>query len=103
MVSNEITSVYVIGRRGGPCKVGVSTDPMKRLASVQTGCAIPVEVWGYCTFSSRFVARRFERAAHKAMSERRMSGEWFNVEPEEAIRAIESVPGYYESYVEEAE
>lgn len=96
-----ISSVYVIGRRGGPCKIGVSADPMKRLKSVQTGCAMAVEVWGYCTFPSRFVARRFERSAHDALSGNRLSGEWFDVEPEAAIAAIEASPGYYESYVEE--
>lgn len=101
MTNDKITSVYVIGRRGGPCKVGVSADPMKRLSSVQTGCAMVVEVWGYCTFPSRFVARQFEREAHRAMSDRRLSGEWFDVEPEAAIQAIEMVPGYLDSYVEE--
>jgi hypothetical protein len=30
-----------------------------------------------------------------------MFGEWFAVEPEDAIQAIEGVPGYYEIFVRE--
>ena len=101
MAKDSITSVYVIGRRGGPCKIGMSADPMKRLSSVQTCCAEAVEVWGYCSFPNRDMARRFEGAAHKALADRRLSGEWFDVEPEAAIMAIERAPGYYESFVEE--
>jgi hypothetical protein len=101
MFRSDITCVYVIGRRGGPCKVGMSADPIKRLASIQTGCAMEVEIWGYCTFPSRLVAKSFEKAAHQSLARKRMFGEWFAVEPEDAIQAIEGVPGYYEIFVRE--
>jgi hypothetical protein len=70
MFRSDITCVYVIGRRGGPCKVGMSADPIKRLASIQTGCAMEVEIWGYCTFPSRLVAKSFEKSCAPIVGEK---------------------------------
>jgi hypothetical protein len=102
MVSQAIW-VYVIGRRGGPCKVGVSADPAERLQAVQTGCAFEVAVWGQFPFASRLLAIRFERRAHAALGRHRLAGEWFDVEPETAIGAIETAPGYTKYWLRGAE
>jgi predicted GIY-YIG superfamily endonuclease len=79
--------VYVIGTATGPLKIGIANDPRSRLASIQSGSYVKLLVQ-YFIAALPSDALRIERAAHKALSKHRLSGEWFNVSCETAKAAI---------------
>jgi hypothetical protein len=80
------TFVYVIGGDHGRQKIGVSDDPGRRLAELQTGSPFPLKF--------EFVALTegtgfdIEGEAHFLLSKHRQSGEWFTVPAEVAITAV---------------
>lgn len=59
------------------CKVGVSDDPIKRVAEVQTGCPHKIVAVTYVPLKSKAHARRAERLLHQAFRHNRTVGEWF--------------------------
>ena len=87
------THVYVIcvlreGRAEGPCKIGVSDNPVSRLASLQSGNPEKLVVYGTVSFPDKNQALFVERSFHKMYGEFRMEGEWFGMKPEMAERHI---------------
>lgn len=87
---NSKTFLYVIGRPEGPIKVGISSKPDKRVSSIQNGCPFPVEVHHRRKFYSREEARAAEAGFHKAHADRRLKGEWFDMQSAVAIALIEA-------------
>lgn len=78
--------VYV-AKTNGAVKIGISkSDPKKRIASIQTSCPWPVEL--HRSYRCNRV-RDVESAAHRALSKHRMRGEWFAIDPEQAMSAVE--------------
>ena len=70
--------LYVIGwTPDGPVKVGFSRDADGRLIDLQSGCPRPLRIFHKWQVQSP--VRRVERAAHQALADYRMTGEWFNV------------------------
>ena len=67
-----------------PVKVGISNDPWKRLASVQTGSPIKLEVVEIYGCESRDEATALERKFHDHHRAVRLSGEWFNITADDA-------------------
>lgn len=82
------TSVYVIGMRNGPCKVGISDNPGARLGALQTGCPFELVLFGHREFPSRAHARALEVAIHDFLAEHRVSGEWFDIDPYSIISGL---------------
>jgi hypothetical protein len=78
--------VYVIRGAHNVCKIGVSTNPMARLAQIKTGSPFPV--------SFAFVGAvngdgyDIEAKAHQLLSRCRVQGEWFDCQAEMAIAAV---------------
>ena len=67
--------VYVIqSRDGGAFKVGVTKTPKKRLYMLQNGNPLRLS---YLTLLEKDDAYGFEKAAHAALEQWRMNGEWF--------------------------
>ena len=67
------------GEEEGNCyvKIGITNDPLARLAKLQTGC--PLELILIGTVKPRKVsARALEQALHQLYSHLRVYGEWFN-------------------------
>lgn len=64
--------LYVIQSAGGMIKIGRSSDPTKRLRSLQTSSGFRVKV--AAVFEGR---GEDERGIHYALSAHRLSGEWF--------------------------
>ena len=58
-------------------KIGISTDPLKRFSSIQTGCPVPISEMIYVEMGLAEVARLAEKELHARFSERRTTGEWF--------------------------
>lgn len=91
-----ITSVYLIcseidGALRGPCRVGISSDPDKRLRQVQTGSPHKLTVAFALTLWDRKFAQRVEAAFHACYSDARMNGEWFNLTATEGLRGLVEV------------
>lgn len=88
--------VYLIcsqvdGKLHGPCKVGISDKPEKRLRQVQTGSPHKLIVAFAFLFWDRRMASLVETAFHDCHDESRMQGEWFNMLPHEALRGLVDV------------
>lgn len=73
--------VYFISASAGTpmAKVGVSTNPGKRLAGLKTASPYRLSLVASITFDSRAQAEWAERVMHCALADYRMSGEWFSV------------------------
>lgn len=90
------TAVYVISRGAeGPCKIGLSGDPDRRLAMLQT--ASPDRLKGEATFwfRTRAAAKRIEAALHDVFEPQRLSGEWFAYRPDMLLGQVESYLDYW--------
>lgn len=90
---SDETHVYIICRiksnkPKSPVKVGISSNPAKRIASLQT--ANPFQLVLLTTFycPTREMARSLEASFHETQSDRRLWGEWFNIHPMEATELM---------------
>ncbi len=63
--------VYVI-KQGKYCKIGVSKSPLGRMTHMQTSSPVKLKM-----IYRGHGGRKAEKAAHKALREYRVSGEWF--------------------------
>ena len=101
------TYLYVIGAENGPIKIGITGSLTGRLAQIQTGCPFLAVIWFVKPIFSRGLAIRHERMIHRCHQEQKLAGEWFDLDVEEGIEAIEctiDTHDYFEemSRVEEA-
>lgn len=78
--------VYIVAPVGkpGPCKVGISDNPDKRVASLSTGSPVPLRVAEVFSFSSRDAAAAMEQRFHASYAAWRLNGEWFDIEFDDA-------------------
>lgn len=86
----EITYVYAIGRYEGPVKVGITTDLIARLRQIQTGSAFKLQLIYAAPTPEREVARSHERDLLALYADRRLEGEWFDMDADHVIEAIET-------------
>lgn len=63
-------------------KIGVAQRMKNRLSSIRTGNPFPVHVVTKCLVVE---AHRLEKEFHHRLKKRKVSGEWFNLSPEEVI------------------
>lgn len=82
--------VYVIGTEDGPVKVGMSDSPQSRLASLQTGSAVKLNLLFARKARDRDHALYHENMFHEVYAEHRMAGEWFDLPADEAIEGVET-------------
>lgn len=81
--------VYVIGREAGPVKIGISDNPDNRLQQLKSGCPFkPAVIWQH-SMPMREDAFAIERAFHAKHANRRLHGEWFNMDWEAASDTLE--------------
>jgi hypothetical protein len=82
-------NVYAIQTEGGsrPVKIGISRDPSSRLRGLSGAQPFGIAIV-HTSEVKDGLARTIERAAHAILKEKRLSGEWFDVTPEEAVSAI---------------
>jgi hypothetical protein len=78
--------VYVISNEQGQVKIGITSDPFQRLASLQTGShsRLKFEYIGVCDKAGYMV----EQVAHQMLAQHRLEGEWFAVSPAMAVAAV---------------
>jgi hypothetical protein len=82
--------VYVVRGDHNMVKVGVTTNPRARLASLRTGSAFPID-YAYLAVTPGDSGAAIEAAAHKLLDKHRCNGEWFDVQPEMAVAAIAGI------------
>ena len=81
--------VYVIAPSpAGPCKIGFSGDPDRRLRQLQTGYPGRLHLHHVQPFCATR-APMMEKIVHQTVAYRRKSGEWFDLTVEEAVSEIE--------------
>lgn len=85
--------LYVIGGRRPPYKVGLATNPARRLSEIQVGNPNRMEIRALFYNSSQRDTRDVERAVHLALRKHRRRGEWFGAELDEIISAIKDALG----------
>lgn len=78
--------VYVITSDTGMSKIGITTNPAARLATLQTGS--PDRLRMAFTAPAYGKSYAIEQAAHSILAAHRASGEWFAVSPDLAIAAL---------------
>ena len=79
-------SVYVIEGSHGAVKIGISSDPESRRATLQTGA--PHHLFLAFSIYAGDAAYDVEQEAHAILDAHRMPGEWFAVSKEMAIASV---------------
>lgn len=79
--------VYVIRSQGDHRKIGVSGDPQRRLADLQTGSPTPLTI-EFCAPVYGASAYSVEGEAHAILDAHRLAGEWFSIPLNLAVAAI---------------
>jgi hypothetical protein len=81
--------VYVVQwGDAGPVKIGQAIDPRLRLAELQCANWNELRLVAVVPFVKEGMAQIIEPAAHALAGEYRLRGEWFDLEPIEAISAV---------------
>ena len=80
--------VYVIGRPGGPAKVGLCRDLGRRVRSLQTACPFQVDLFWSALVRSREIAREIELLAFARFP--RTNGEWVSADPGSVAKFLEA-------------
>lgn len=70
-------------------KIGISTNVQARLSSLRGDSGCDLQLIYYSSPIS--AAAIFEGRAHEILAGKRKMGEWFNVDPEEAVRVVKEV------------
>jgi transcriptional regulator with XRE-family HTH domain len=81
--------VYIVQRPDGLIKIGFSTDPTKRLRSLETqGGFDAASAWVSVPVEN---AKAVEAKAHEKLAEHRVIGEWFKADFDDAIQTVVDV------------
>lgn len=84
-------SIYIVAPIDGwPCKVGISTNPMKRISTLQTSCWKQLEV-KWCGWAPTMQqAKEVEMKSHASLTNLGLwlHGEWFDMRPEKAADLV---------------
>lgn len=81
--------IYVIGAsESGPVKLGISSQPTRRLTQLQTGHAERLRLF-HCEPVEQSKGRLLEKLLHRDVGYLRAVGEWFNLSVEHAIAHVQ--------------
>lgn len=80
--------VYIVENELGACKVGISRDPLARLAALQTGSPQRLRITHVA--ATRCSGFEIEQQAHELLSSRALTGEWFDCGPAAARHAVQT-------------
>lgn len=78
--------IYIVRDANGLLKIGISSNPTARLATLRTASPVPLAFEYIGALRSDGYA--IEAKAHDILSRHRLSGEWFDCAPEVAVGAI---------------
>ena len=82
--------VYAVGpaNTDKPTKIGRASDLSSRVASLQTGSPVALELKYAVVVGSNEIAIATEELAHSVLSAHRLHGEWFDITAPHVARAI---------------
>lgn len=80
-------NLYLIGPMQGPQKIGVSVNVPARLRMLQCGSSAPLRV--HKVWACGELAAEVEGQVHAELSRLRLIGEWFQIDPAEAIARVD--------------
>lgn len=83
----DASFLYVIGGDHNMTKIGVTTNPSARLASLRTASAFPID-YAYIGMMPDNTGYVLEQATHRALERFRCNGEWFDVAPQNAVATV---------------
>ena len=83
-INIRMSYLYCIGSSNGMIKYGYSKDPASRLRSLQTGSSDELVLLESVCVGDRDV-RACERELHREFAVYRTRGEWFCLEPTQAV------------------
>lgn len=89
--SHEYHAIYVIGCfHFAPVKIGLTNNIWKRVSALQTGCPYRLFVFG-ARFSTPEIITGLEWEVHKTLTELECAcrGEWFDIDPNDALAVID--------------
>lgn len=93
-MSGKTCHVYLIAHKKpdgtyvSPVKIGITHSVNARLRTLQTGNPAPLGVAFVFSTPDMHFAKVFESALHARNAERRLSGEWFDMPPREALLSM---------------
>ena len=93
-MNNLNHSIYFIQSKEGAIKIGVSSEPNKRLKALQTGHHEKLEIMSTMGFEDRIDAYELEYKLHCIFSHLNITGEWFR--PAEDLLYL--IQNFYDIY-----
>jgi Arc/MetJ-type ribon-helix-helix transcriptional regulator len=88
-MSRRQAYIYGVSGSDGPIKVGFSTNLHLRLQTLRFAFSRELEVMFYVPVDVEQV-REIEKLAHFILRDRRVKGEWFDINADEALAAVQS-------------
>ncbi len=84
-------SLYLIaiksdGKICSPVKIGIADDPVRRLSGMQKDNFLKLVIYAHWWVAGRIVAARAEKNFKVKHRGQNIRGEWFDMEPDEAVR-----------------
>ena len=76
------------GKPSAPLKVGITSNVAARVSTINTASPFPVYLLAAYVVPTKDHARALERGFHKVKAKKRMNGEWFDMEPAEALSSM---------------
>lgn len=83
--------VYIIAAGDMAHKIGIATEPWKRIRELQVGNPVKLNILFCAEVDTEDRARRIELRAHQDLGPHRLEGEWFNVDGAAAYAAVTQV------------
>lgn len=80
--------VYVIGAPGRPLKIGITKNLRARLSDLQCSSADKLEVYFFGEATGKLLPHEVEKRFHKHFAAQRLEGEWFKLDPDEAVAGV---------------
>lgn len=89
----DVYWVYVFAKDGpngleAPVKVGITNSANSRLATIQTSCPFRIGMAYVFEVPNKEIAAHFERSFHRTQKSHRLHGEWFDIQPLDAIQIL---------------
>lgn len=78
-------------RPSGPVKIGIGNNPRIRVRDMQTGNPRKLDLWTTFKLPHRMTAHSLEKHIHSCLADKRLMGEWFNIEPQHATILVRHV------------
>jgi hypothetical protein len=89
--ANGFHTVYLLKPvQGAPVKIGISEDPVRRIATIQSSHFDELVFHRFWWLPGIAVATRIESGFKNGFADYNIRGEWFNMSPEQAEKQVEA-------------